>query len=113
MNTYIATWCTEGFEHIEDISKYEHWDQEQLVNILASRATQRNPMWTLVRNLMLRARFNPQRQYEIYTFNVDSHVTAADVDELAQQNPQYLVDWIRQHGRKIYSDKIDKAPVIT
>lgn len=112
MNTYLASWDSEGFEFLQDVSKYEYWDQEQLVGILANKPIGPNPLNALVGHLRLRAQFNPQRHYEIYSFTVDSNLSEEDVRALSKNNPQFLVDWIRANGYKLYSDRNTKKPVI-
>ncbi|MEY4331954.1 MAG: hypothetical protein RLZZ196_692 [Bacteroidota bacterium] len=109
---FLGFWCNEGFEHLEDISKYEHWEQEQLVRLLKDETISPNPLGKLVGCLRLRAQFNTQRHYELYSFNVDSSLTEQDVRELAKSNPQYLVNWIRDNGQKIYSDRKTTKDVI-
>lgn len=109
---YLGFWCNEGFEYLEDISKYEYWEQEQLVRILKDEAVPKNPLGQLVWHLKLRAQFNPQRHYELYSFNVDQSLSLQDIRDLAESNPQYLVNWIRENGRKIYSDRKIRNDVV-
>ena len=52
--------------------------------------------------MIIRARMNSQRSYEIYefksTFDID------EVKELFKTKPQLIVNWIRENGYKVYSD---------
>ena len=104
MKKWLAYWCNEGFEHIKEITQYEHWDQEQLVEILADRNPQPNPLNQLINNMTLRARFNSQRQYELYVFKSTSDLELADLTAWSEEDPQSLVNWIRGNGVKLYSD---------
>jgi hypothetical protein len=52
--------------------------------------------------MILRARANSQRSYEIYEFN--SALDIEVVKELFKTDPQVIVNWIRKNGYKIYSD---------
>lgn len=104
---YLAYWCNEGFESIQDISKYETWEKGQLVEILASRQdrAEPNPLDTMVNAMRMRARVNPQREYEIYAFMASDDIDQKSIDDWADVDPQGLVDWIRENGSKIHSDR--------
>jgi hypothetical protein len=52
----------------------------------------------------MRARFNPQRAYEIWTFNTEASIDEDTLWEIAQENPQSLVDMIREKGKRLYSN---------
>jgi uncharacterized protein (DUF2249 family) len=52
---------------------------------------------------ILRARFNPQRHYEIYSF--ESTLAEDELTSIFDHDPQFIVDCIRAHGNKIYSDR--------
>ena len=104
MTKWLAFWCREGFEYLDDITQYEKWDQQQLVNILTDQPRQTCPLDQLIWNLKLRARFNSDREYELYAFQSQPDVTRESVQQWADSDPQSLVDWIRSNGIKIYSD---------
>jgi hypothetical protein len=55
--------------------------------------------------MVLRARYNSQRHYEIYTVVVDPSITAQDMIELFEEDPQGMVDLVRDRGNKLYSDR--------
>ena len=59
--------------------------------------------------LIMRARYNSQRHYEIYTVDVDESITVADIEELFDTDAQMIVDLIRARGYKLYSDRVDTA----
>jgi hypothetical protein len=52
--------------------------------------------------MLLRAKVNSQRAYEIYEFN--STLDYAELKEAFNDNPQPIVEWIRENGKKVYSD---------
>jgi hypothetical protein len=56
--------------------------------------------------MILRARYNSQRHYEIYSF--DSVLTEEDIKETFASDPQLMVDAIRNVGHEIYSDRVLK-----
>ena len=56
--------------------------------------------------LILRARANPQRNYEIYTVQVEPDVSLKDIQDMFKDSPQEIVDIVRAQGHKIYSDRL-------
>ena len=56
--------------------------------------------------LILRARANPQRNYEIYTVQVDPDVSLKDIQDMFKDTPQFIVDLVRARGHKLYSDRL-------
>lgn len=114
MKKWLAFWCTEGFEYLDEITRYEKWDQEQLIDILSNRQPKPNPLGQLITLLRLRAQANLQRQYELYAFSSEPDIELDSLRSWSESSPQSLVDWIRKHGVKVYSDKnLDKPRVIT
>jgi hypothetical protein len=59
-----------------------------------------------LQSLILRARANSQRHYEIYQFTTDG-IDMDDVKSMFEDNPQFIVNHIRKNGRKIYSDRFE------
>lgn len=102
---FLAYWCNEGFEALEDITKYQHWEQQQLMDILSEKSPQKNPMNSMISHMKMRMRFNPQREYELYAFMTTPSVDREDLVEWSDRDPQSLVDWIRKNGIKVASDK--------
>lgn len=60
----------------------------------------------LVNRILLRARYNSHRHYEIYLIDVDSSITDQDLKEFFETDPQVAADLIRSRGRQLYSDRI-------
>lgn len=94
-----------GIESIIPITQYEHWDKENLLKLLKEEKTQRNPLDAIIRNLLIRAKVNTERHYEIYAIDCN-----ADLDEKFwwsqwEESPQFTADLIRQRGHKLYSDQ--------
>ena len=54
--------------------------------------------------LMLRARYNSQRSYEIYTFGTDPEISYEEIELMFEHDPQTIVNAIRKSGNKLYSD---------
>jgi hypothetical protein len=106
-NAFLFSWDQLGVESIVPIARYEKWDQHQLVEILASRqdSSEPNPLNVIINTMMLRARFNTHRHYEIYAIDC-----AEELDEEFWRNewetsPQATADLIREKGVKLFSDR--------
>jgi len=55
--------------------------------------------------LMLRARFNPQRHYEIYAIDCDVSLDEEFWREQWEEYPQETAELIRDRGHRLYSDR--------
>lgn len=104
-NAFIFSWDQLGIESIVPITQYEHHDKQQLINILSEKRTQKNPLDGILKSLMLRARFNPQRHYEIYAIDCDASLDEAFWREQWEEYPQETAELIRDRGHKLYSDR--------
>lgn len=94
-----------GLESIINVTEIEH---NRILSILSDTKTE----YTLDRSLnslILRAKFNPQRHYEIYAVTVNNDVTKQDLITMFKDTPQEMADLIRSRGQKIYSDRITKS----
>lgn len=111
MKYFLAFWGNEGFESIQDITKFEKWDQTQLMMILSEKqdGSEPNPLAVMINHMKLRARFNPQRECEIYAFSSTDGIDLEDLNSWEDRDPQGLVDWIRMNGVELHSDK-SKTP---
>ena len=94
---YISMWDCNGFECIVDCTA---WERQSLLDTIAGKQLAPGPV--SLQTLMLRARFNPQRNYEIWTFNTVAEFDEKMLWEIANETPQALVDMIRRDGKKLY-----------
>ena len=106
---YLAMWDMLGLECLFDVDKHmkEHndWEKEKIVAILKESTTHPlKPAGIPLQMMLLRAKVNSQRAYEIYEFNstMDHH----EVKEAFETDPQPVVEWIRENGKKVYSDYV-------
>ena len=53
----------------------------------------------------LRAMYNLQRSYEIYTLTTDATITRDHIREWFRDSPQAAAELIRERGVKFYSDR--------
>lgn len=61
----------------------------------------------------LRARFNTQRNYEIYLITATPGIDEDDIRKMFEADPQGSADTIRRIGQKFFSDRETKERVIT
>lgn len=112
---FIAMWDNTGLECLLNITEHE----KEVENFEKSKA------WSILKGdtlhpvkppniplqmMIMRARHNSQRHYEIYGFT--SHENQKWVEETFSSSPQFIVDWIRENGVKIYSDKVERKDVV-
>lgn len=111
-NAFIFSWDIHGIESIVPISKYEHHDKQNLINILSEKSTTTNPMNAILHNLMLRARYNSQRHYEIYAVDCTEEMDEEFWRDQWTNHPQDTADLIRERGHKLYSDRVTRNQLI-
>jgi hypothetical protein len=112
MNAFIFSWDMQGIESIIPISKYEHHDKENLIRLLKDSPRVRNPLDSIINQLIMRARFNSHRHYEIYAIDCD---ISLDEDFWKKQwvdEPQYTAELIRERGHKLYSDRVEESKTV-
>ena len=111
--TFILSWDSYGLECCREIGEKmeqaRQRDQEVLLELI--KDPDQNPanapmreVNQLVNMLMLRARVNPHRSYEIYTINTDSSITEESLSENFRDSPRTMAELIRNRGVKLYSD---------
>lgn len=111
-NAFIFSWDCHGIESIVPISQYEHIDRDNTMRILREQSVVRSPLNSIIQSLMLRARYNPQRNYEIYAIDCDASLDEEFWKNQWQDYPQETADLIREKGHKLYSDRQTREPVI-
>lgn len=104
---FLAMWDCDGLECLFDITNIEH---DAMISGLKNEAFK---LPFNLSTLMLRARYNSQRSYEIYSFEFAGEYSKDEVIKMFEENPQGMADLIREKGNKIYSDYSKKTKVIT
>jgi hypothetical protein len=106
-NLFLVAWDCNGLEAVVNISDLEKQ------NVWATLQDKEAPkkIGSIVNYLMLRARANSQRHYEIYTMNVENGITDDDLRDMFGRDPQGSADLIRDRGNQIYSDRVDQNSV--
>lgn len=111
---FIAMWDNTGLECIIDVSKHEKevedFEKSKAWSVLKGDLHTTKPPTIPLQMMIMRARYNSQRHYEIYGFT--SHESQSWIEKTFANNPQLIVNWIRDNGVKIYSDKIEPNNVV-
>lgn len=113
VNAFLFSWCCTGIESIIPISQYEGIDQENTMRILKGEPVLENPLNRIIRSLIMRARFNSHRHYEIYAVDCDATLDQSFWEKYWGDDPQAAADLIREQGLKIYSNRSTRDWAIT
>ena len=104
-NLFIMAWDCNGLEAVVNITEYE---KEMTWATLQDKEAPKK-IGSIVNYLMMRARANSQRHYEIYTMTVEEGITDEDIRGMFNSDPQGSADLIRDRGNKIYSDRYNEG----
>ena len=101
------------------------WDQLGLECCIDVTEDQQRRMWQTLKgepvsesklpslgHIMLRARLNSHRHYEIYTVEATDGITAEDIREMFEASPQTAADTIRRLGHCLHSDRAERNRVL-
>jgi hypothetical protein len=104
---FVAMWDMLGLECLINVTQiekeHEQWEKENIFRILKDQDKTLKPAHVPLEMMILRAKVNSQRHYEIYAF--DSELSEQDIRETFETSPQVIVDAIRNIGHKFYSDR--------
>ena len=114
MKKFIAMWDNTGLEFLIDFSKHEKevdaWEKKKVWNTLKELPLQETKPQIPLQAMIIRARANSQRHYEIYLFN--SSEGEKFIRDMFENEPQIIVNWIRENGYKYYSDRVKMKDVV-
>lgn len=100
-NIFLLSWDMLGIDSVVDITAI---DQARTWAMLKDES---GPgLNGIVNAVMLRARYNTQRHYEVYTVTMSKDITEADVRAMFEANPQGMADLIRDRGHCMYSARL-------
>ena len=100
---FVVSWCCEGLEGIIPVTELE---RQETFDILAGKTnTAASRVAGSVNMMILRARFNPQRFYEVYAINAQPGISADDIRGMFDADPQTAADLIRERGQQLFSDR--------
>jgi hypothetical protein len=104
-NVFAVMWDCNGLEAVEQVPD----PALSTFAVLQGREPPQPPninMWTL------RARFNTQRNYEIYIVHATPEITREDIRNMFEADPQTAADTIRRLGTRFYSDRATQSRAI-
>jgi hypothetical protein len=106
-HNFLVMWCNEGLECVVDLTEDEK-------NRTWSALKGKPPVSQLpsLHHLILRAKFNMQRAYEIYTVEATEGITADDIRDMFENSPQTAADTIRERGHCLHSDRVKDDRVL-
>ena len=104
---FVVVWDNTGLEYIGDITFDE---QQRTWSALKGEKLK----YTIpnLEHLKLRARYNPQRHYEIYIVSATDGITADDIQAMFEAAPQQAADTIRRLGQCLYSDRVEQDKIL-
>ena len=91
---YLAYFDSLGFECVLDCTEYDR--KAMWASLSDKKIDNEIPLHQMI----MRARFNPQRFPEIWTFH--SEVDIDTIIKYTKDMPQEMADLIREHGTKVY-----------
>jgi hypothetical protein len=97
-NKFLMMWDIYGIECLFDLS---NWEQE---TVWAKLKEEKLPDAPNLNLMILRAKFNMQRKYEIYIISCEESLDFNFWKEQWETNPQFTAELVREKGQKIYSD---------
>lgn len=111
---FVLSWDQLGIEGVVDVTELEekrlNAEKKKMWDVLSDvpedpNKGRDNDISSIVHMMSLRARFNPQRCYEIYSVNTEYSTTAEDMRTMFENDPQGSADLVRKRGKKLYSDR--------
>ncbi len=105
---FLIVWDQLGLECCIDITEDEQrrmWQKLKGEPVSESAIPNYN-------HIMLRARLNSHRHYEIYICEATDGITAEDIKEMFEASPQSAADTIRRLGHCLHSDRAEKNRVL-
>lgn len=103
MKLYLAYFDTLGFECVLDLTSY---DKKVMWAALSDKTI---PNEIPLHQMILRAKFNPQRFPEIWTFQ--SELDLKEILCYTRDMPQEMADLIRENGIKVFATTKEKVVI--
>ena len=105
-NQFVVMWDMYGLESVVPVPN----PADTTFALLQNKTP---PAMPNLMHMQLRAQFNTQRNYEIYIVNASDGISAEDITEMFDADPQHAADTIRRLGHCYYSDRNEKKQLIT
>jgi hypothetical protein len=116
LNHFLAVWDMYGLESLHDVlyakKLHDEWEKAKVLAILKEEPIPPAPRIIPLNTLLMRARVNSHRFYEIYEFATP--FSFQEISKMFKEDPQTMADTVRKVGYKIYSDRveIDKRVIV-
>lgn len=114
---FLAMWDSTGLECIFNLTAYykqvEIYEKNSIWPMLKGETNKAvKPAPPPLNLMLLRARVNAHRCYEVYEFC--SFLSETTIRKLFKDDPQPIVNWIRENGYEVYSDhaKVAKKVIV-
>jgi len=112
VNAFLMSWDCTGVEAIIPITQYEDWETTCAFEVLQGKSTKPNPLNSTLNAILMRARFNAQRFYEVYAVDCDPGITEQDWRDMWEASPQMCADMIRKRGVKLFGEGMGKQKTV-
>lgn len=112
---FLLMWDCYGLETVADYTEYSQakmWQTLQGVKDDPHDAFNA-PSFPSLNALMMRARYNSQRNYEIYAVEAQEGITREDLIQMFEDSPQHAAELIRERGYCIFNGRETTQRVIT
>ena len=108
-DVFLLSWDMLGLETCVNLSELEG---NQVFDILKGHKAS-NSINVMINAIVWRARYNPQRHYEVYSISMDKDITKQDIMDMFESNPQAMAELIRKRGNCLFSARYehDKAVI--
>ena len=103
--TFLLSWDMTGIEAVVDISQFE---KEAMWDTLQDKSSS-GKINSVMGHILMRARANPHRHYEVYTVHIAGIMSEDDVRAMFDSDPQGMADLVRDRGNKIHSNRLNEA----
>jgi hypothetical protein len=104
---FLVMWCNQGLECVIDITKDE---QQRTWSALKGKPSA--SQIPNINHMILRAKYNLARAYEIYTVEATSGITADDIREMFNNSPQLAASTVRERGHCLHSDRVREDKIV-
>jgi hypothetical protein len=114
MKKFLLSWDCYGLEACvditEDVERGNEFEKESLFERIKNPEEEPHNEYVsklsrMVHVMSMRARFNPQRNYEIYMLNATAGVSKEDIEQWFEDSPQTAVDRVREIGTQLLSHR--------
>ena len=116
MKYWIVMWDCNGVEFLADVtaSHPDNWAKQHLFDSIKTSKKVKSDLPFSLESMILRARYNGQRHYEIYLFSSVDSIGQDDIESWYLSDPQSFANWVRENNlRTIYSDRAtSKAAIV-